>query len=173
MARINIQKELDYLDKKEIIGFELGLTDGQMIKKNEMSKYLKKCYCESTMVECPVRINLNFKYYYDKKNRVCILFSKSWFLKAWEYDPIKFPLIAKTIIVKIYISKNDFTIGGLGRQYFLHLFDRNKQHWDIDDECYVTNCIEFNQCPLVIAISKLPHKKYVTRLNNIDEIINN
>jgi deoxyadenosine/deoxycytidine kinase len=154
MKKVNIQEELNYLEEKKISRSWLGINDGQAIKKTAMSEYVKDCYKKSIMVECHDKIPLKYKYYFDKKNWACILFTSSFIQD--HNDENKSIYEADTIIVKIYISQKEFNCSTLILHIVFSVFEIDKNHWDLKDGYYETDCIKFNEFQIIKDIRRLP-----------------
>jgi hypothetical protein len=153
MKKVNIQNELNHLEEKKINRNWLGTDSGQAIKKTDLSEYVKDCYYKSKVVKCHPKVPLKYKYYFDEKNWVCILFTNSFIQDQIDDNKIKYE--ADTIIVKFYISEKEFYGGFLIQHIFFTFFEKDKNHWDLKNGKYETDCIKFNEFPIIKSIRRL------------------
>lgn len=157
MKKVNIQNELNHLEEKKINRDWLGINSGQAIKKTELSEYVKDCYIKSTVVKCHDEVHLKYNYYFDEKNWVCILFTSSSIQDPNDDNKIKYE--ADTIIVKIYTSEMEFYSGTLIHHLFITFFESNKNHWCLENGKYETDCVEFNEFPIIKSIRRLKQRE--------------
>lgn len=153
MKKVNIQNELNHLQEKEISSTWLGINHGNAIKKTDMSEYLTDCYNRSTKVECCNEVTLKYKYYMDEINWVCILFTSS--VNNNHNNDNETEHQVDTIIVNIYMSEIEFNSGVLIQHIFFSLYEKDANNWDFKDKCYVTDCIKYNEFPIIQDIRKL------------------
>jgi hypothetical protein len=170
MRKVNLDKELDQLYEKRIYAYKTRYTDGVIIKKDDMSKYIKRCFDQSVILECVINGRLNYRYYVDEKNNTCILFTDS-FIED-ENDKNEIAIKADTIVVEIYLSEQEFEDGELANFYHQLFVMPSTDNYGIKNGYYYTDCKEYNNQPLVKAISRISDRPDKMRMKIIDDIIN-
>lgn len=170
MKKINIDKQLNKLYKKQINGYKIFFTDGVIIKKDDMSKYLKLCFKESIILDCVINGRLKYRYYLDEINKTCILFTNTWIKN--ENDQHEIAEKTDTIVVEIYLSQQEFENGKLAWFYHKHIVMPSSNNYWFEKGYYYTDCKEYNNLPLVKAISRISDRPDKIRMNALDDIIN-
>lgn len=170
MKKVNLDKELNHLYDKKISGYKTRYTDGVMIKKVDMSKYIKHCFEKSIILDCVINGRLNYRYYVDEKNKTCILFTDTFIEDKNDENEITRKV--DTIIVEIYLSEVEFQEGRLGNYYHFHFVLPGTYNYWWEERYYYTDCKEYNELPLVKAISRISDRPDKIRMNTIDDIIN-
>jgi hypothetical protein len=170
MRKVNIDKELNQLYENRIHGYKLRYTDGVIIKKGDMSNYIKHCYKNSIILECVINGRLNYRYYLDEKNKTCILYTDTFIEDINDENEIA--IKADSMIVEIYTSELDFEDGELANFYHQLFVMPGTANYATKNGYYYTDCKEYNNQPLVKAISRISDRPDKMRMKIIDDIIN-
>lgn len=132
MKKVNIDKELNQLYKKAINDYKVYYTDGVIIKKDDMSKYITKCFDQSAILKFSINGRLTYRYFVDKKNSVCVLFTDTYIED--ENDEKEIAIKANTIVVEIYISEEEFQQSQLGYYYHFHFVLPSTDNYSWENE---------------------------------------
>lgn len=171
MKKINRGKQVEYLYDNCINNLRDELwTDGVMIKKNTMSKYLKKCYKKSISLENGPNKRLKYCYYLDEINKACLLFTDTCIENINDENEVA--LKTDAIVVEIYCYEQDFMGEYLWNFYHFSIVTPGKYKSWWENGYYYTDCKIYNDLPLVKAIMRLSDRPEIIRKNTLDDIIN-
>jgi hypothetical protein len=169
-----MDKQLDKLNGKKIRRYENLYTDGVLIKKCKLSQYIKECYTESVKLEEGINGHLEYRYYLDRTNKVCVLFTQPWIDDFSDKKEVLDK--SDALVVEIYVSPGDFAQGNLALFYHNHYVVPGKYTWGWDETTvfgpYETNCEGYNEISIVKDIAKLLNPEAIDRIDTIQSIIN-
>ncbi|MEZ7500446.1 hypothetical protein QO200_17075 [Flavobacterium sp. Arc3] len=168
VRKVNIDLQVKKLEKDKVDFYDTLFTDGVVVSKKSMSKYVLNCYANSVPLEDGIHCDLRYMYYLDQLNNTCVLFTDVY---SDHNDDNETKLdMENYIVVEIYVSPECFMVSSLANYYQDNYVD-DDDTFDWDNNYFGTSSAAYNKISIVKAVHTLLNETQILRKKLIDSIV--